>query len=531
MKFLPKGDVMLGGELFDKMQMSFVTRSLLSFLMKFAMSLNPFLHFSFGEDHTKDGMFEFPHLTFPLFRVMDRVVVTGPGETPPELGRELPEETADRVARRSGKGPNMNFKQDHIYSFSFHSMYVDFPRWSICNFPGYKYIDLKNFFGQQSIKVVCYELVDPSKPDGEDPNSGPSTLSHFNAYKQYLMSMELSHVSIMSTEELASADQELPFDEEESGDDDNASDNSETFDMERRETDERRSDVNDLVLDELNAAEDEGLLRDEVDDDAGQVTGDSMQQDDEDNDLGSLGTGIEYVTANSVVSIISLPAPWEGHKDSSGTSDGDNEGDECYFSDCHTSVGDVGGVAMRKECRDIPIVRFIRPAAAASSSQTSALRYPLKSLRRVVGGGNRSSPAGSNADESDHAGGPFEDSRESFLRSGDAVTIQCASTGRFLTVHRGWWISWTAEDTGSKCVFSINMMNSTGLSYAPDGSRIIAGKPFRLRSVRWPDWEVRGNHTNEIIIINFAVLLCRLGAMIPAMPNVLDSPLCYTKVA
>lgn len=72
MKVLPKGEVMLGGELTDKMQVSFMMRSLLSFLMKFAMSLNPFLHFGFGEDPDVDGKYEFPHLTFPLFRVIDR---------------------------------------------------------------------------------------------------------------------------------------------------------------------------------------------------------------------------------------------------------------------------------------------------------------------------------------------------------------------------------------------------------------------------------------------------------------------------
>lgn len=39
-------------------------------------------------------MFELPHLTFPLFRVMDRVIVTPPGGVLPELGKELKEDVS-----------------------------------------------------------------------------------------------------------------------------------------------------------------------------------------------------------------------------------------------------------------------------------------------------------------------------------------------------------------------------------------------------------------------------------------------------
>lgn len=48
MKNVPTGEVMLGGELQDKMDISFVTRALLSMFTKFFMALNPFLHFGFG---------------------------------------------------------------------------------------------------------------------------------------------------------------------------------------------------------------------------------------------------------------------------------------------------------------------------------------------------------------------------------------------------------------------------------------------------------------------------------------------------
>jgi hypothetical protein len=81
-------------------------------------------------------MYELPHLTFPLFRVMDRVIVTPPGGELPELGRELVEEEQQRKDRRAGKGEHTNFKEGFTYTFSFHSMYTDFSRWAIVNFPG-----------------------------------------------------------------------------------------------------------------------------------------------------------------------------------------------------------------------------------------------------------------------------------------------------------------------------------------------------------------------------------------------------------
>jgi hypothetical protein len=87
------------------------------------------------------------------------------------------------------------------------------------------------------------------------------------------------------------------------------------------------------------------------------------------------------------------------------------------------------------------------------------------------------------------------------LRCGDAVQIQSATTNRFLTVHKGWWLGWSMDEyiptssskhnrIASKVLFTIHPTDSTGLKYMPHGTPLVAGMPFRLRSVRWPDWEV-----------------------------------------
>lgn len=481
MKFVPQGEVILGGELADRMQVSFVTRSLLSFLMKFAMSLNPFLHFGFGDEPKPDGTFEYPHLTFPLFRVMDRVVVTAPGETPPELGKELPEVDSDRLLRRSGKGPHMSFQEGFTYSFSFHSMYIDFSRWSICNFPGYRAIDLRGFFGQQKVKVVCYELVDPKK---EDKIGRPSTLPHYNAYKHYLLSLEMSHACMMTAEELAAAEEEIIEEEEEKVEDqvhvEDLSNNVISSIQSGAETETER-EIDDESSSSSNS---DGEIEMELPISLQQIETTPGESDDENaasisrtNSCGSLGTGAEYVTTNTVVSLISIPPPWDTGSQKREGEDSDSE-DSSRYADCYISIADVVGVALRKECTDTPIVRFLRPLG--NSHLPISVRR-LNSLRKTFGTHKGSAPSGEES---------LIDPDNSVVCTGDEVMIQCASTGRYLTIHRGSWISWTAEDTGSKCLFSIQMMGPSGLSYASKGTKLIAGKPFRLRSVRWPDWEV-----------------------------------------
>jgi hypothetical protein len=484
MKFVPQGEVILGGELADRMQVSFVTRSLLSFLMKFAMSLNPFLHFGFGDEPKPDGNFELPHLTFPLFRVMDRVVVTAPGETPPELGKELPEVDSDRLLRRSGKGPHMSFQDGYTYSFSFHSMYIDFSRWSICNFPGYRAIDLRGFFGQQKVKVVCYELVDPKK---EEKIGRPSTLPHYNSYKHYLLSLEMSHTCMMTAEELAAAEEEILEEEEEKveeeGDQVDVEEPSISMIQSGAETETER-EIDDESSSSSNSdgeiETEPHLPLEQTETGAGESDDENLESISRTNSCGSLGTGAEYVTSNSVVSLISIPPPWDTGSQKRDGEDSDSD-DSSRYADCYISIADVAGVALRKECTDTPIVRFVRPLA--SSHLPLSVRR-LNSLRKTFGGNQKG-----NADSAEES--LIDQNNGRVLCTGDEVMIQCASTGRYLTIHRGSWISWTAEDTGSKCLFSIQMMGPSGLCYAAKGTKLIAGKPFRLRSVRWSDWEVR----------------------------------------
>jgi hypothetical protein len=511
MKSLPKGEVMLGGELTDKMQVSFIMRSLLSFIMKFAMSLNPFLHFSFGEDAQSDGRYEYPHLTFPLFRVMDRVVVTAPGEELPELGKELLETEADRVLRRNGKGVNC-FKEGYTYSFSFHSMYVDFSRWIICNFPGYRAIDLTGFLGQQKVKVVCYELVDPNtKSSSEDK---PPPAYHYNNFKRYLMYMEMTHTSIMSPEELANAEETI-LDECDPTPELEDADPVVCEGILTEDTNQNRSDVEDS---DSGSDDDFDLQRantiDHLDEPASEDITNSNSNLEKEDDVGSLKPGSEYVLANTVVSLLSTPLP----TDCQTTESNDIDHEECFDSlDSHFGITNSGGTAVRTECHDIPIVRFIRapvavPVVSTAQPNLIALRNPLSSLRRSIAVASRGMPRSSSSHVTSDDSISLSQTRSleeietnNVLTAGDEIMIQCASTGKFLTVHRGWWVNWTAQDLGLKSVFTLEILSSSGSSYALHGTKLVSGVPFRLKSVKWPQWEVgcydRPVHGRQLVVL------------------------------
>jgi hypothetical protein len=126
-------------------------------------------------------------MVFPLFQIMDRVVITKPGEIPPLLGQELPESDEDQAKRRSGE-VCIQFQPENIYSFSFHSSFVDFPTWTLCGFPGYNAIDIKTLLGIQVPKIVVYEFL----PDSSTLSRKPHL--HYVSRKNYLTSMELSFI-------------------------------------------------------------------------------------------------------------------------------------------------------------------------------------------------------------------------------------------------------------------------------------------------------------------------------------------------
>jgi hypothetical protein len=127
----PTGMLYIGAEVTERMQLGLVTRGLCRILLAFVRKLNNFMHYSFGDAKGE----QLPHIVFPLWSNVDKLVVTPPGDTPPELGRPLEEDPQARAKRVKNPTPPSDLSLDATYSLSINSMYIDLPSWKLCNLP------------------------------------------------------------------------------------------------------------------------------------------------------------------------------------------------------------------------------------------------------------------------------------------------------------------------------------------------------------------------------------------------------------
>jgi len=149
LKRIPRGTVYFGGELTEPMELSLVSKGISSVILRMLRKKTT-VHFSFGDDE------EYSHIVFPLLSVVDNLIVTRNGEKPPEIGFPFVETLDSKQERKSGIfQPDWNL--EYIYSFSIHSMSIDFPKWSIVNVPMISDLSLATFWGDSPIRIAIYE--------------------------------------------------------------------------------------------------------------------------------------------------------------------------------------------------------------------------------------------------------------------------------------------------------------------------------------------------------------------------------------
>jgi len=118
---------------------------------------------------------------FPIWKILDRIVISEPGVTPPPLGVEMFPDTGDKQKLNSMK-PYPIFDTNHIYSFSFHSMYVDLVNWRVINLPGVDEVELRSIWKDLPIHFVSYDLK-----EGHELNL------HRDVDKRYLFSFSVQN--------------------------------------------------------------------------------------------------------------------------------------------------------------------------------------------------------------------------------------------------------------------------------------------------------------------------------------------------
>ena len=202
----PRGTLYIGGEIPDKMNIGVMMRTLAGMMLRMVKSLaHGKFHHSFGSE-SKD---EIPHIVTSMYCGVDRFMVTPPGETPPALGREFPETDADRKVRRSSSN-ELDIDTSSTYSLSYNSMYIDLLGWRVVKIPGFKPIDLHNYWDDQPLIVPLYDLVGDGK-------------FHSGNNKRYFFRLEFQH----QPHEVAPVPSFPVSEDDEKGDDDDDDDDDE----------------------------------------------------------------------------------------------------------------------------------------------------------------------------------------------------------------------------------------------------------------------------------------------------------------
>lgn len=185
---IPKGRLFMGAEITKKMELGLFTKGLCASILKFGKSVNAYLHHSFGD---KDN-FELPHITGPLWSAVDRLIITGPGKTPPIMGETFPEDPVSRSIRRKVPDYTISVSLDNIYSFSFKTSNIDLIHWKAANLPLMGSMDLHTFWGDASLRMCAYCVPTEAKVEMND-NGLPKF--HPQSINQYCFALEVQHVS------------------------------------------------------------------------------------------------------------------------------------------------------------------------------------------------------------------------------------------------------------------------------------------------------------------------------------------------
>ena len=156
-KYKPTGTIFAGMEISDPMKLGLIANGLSNLILKLIRT--PTLHYSFVSSTER------AHICFPASTFFETMVVTPPSETPPAMGGiDFEGETPEMRVERKAYKTKIDWNTEDTYSMGFHSMYVDFPTWSIVSLPTGRDVPLQMFWGNSFASIVMYE-VDNDKKD------------------------------------------------------------------------------------------------------------------------------------------------------------------------------------------------------------------------------------------------------------------------------------------------------------------------------------------------------------------------------
>eukprot|EP00928_Gymnodinium_smaydae_P062583 TRINITY_DN4640_c0_g6_i2.p1 TRINITY_DN4640_c0_g6~~TRINITY_DN4640_c0_g6_i2.p1 ORF type:complete len:359 (+),score=93.76 TRINITY_DN4640_c0_g6_i2:48-1124(+) len=132
-----------------------VSSMLVNWVLGFVSAMNRLkdtgFHYNLHHRCMCDGDEERQQLVWPMLSA-DTVIATPVGTEPPVLTEAFVDTAMDEKKR-------MTIDTGHVFTFVWHSMYVDFARWMVCNVLGWNG-SLSGFVGLQPLNLSYYTLKD-----------------------------------------------------------------------------------------------------------------------------------------------------------------------------------------------------------------------------------------------------------------------------------------------------------------------------------------------------------------------------------
>lgn len=184
---------------------SYWTRQALEAAIAVTRLFMPSLHIAFVDEeleeggHTTPADDELPHVAFPLYQAVDEMVVTSfpdGHDKAPVLGQTSSfGETPEQKAARQHVPPGQEcFTTGSLYSFQFHTKYLDLPNWKLVNLPGLPDLSLNSICGHQPVRMAAYMITAPQDPAVElQPSPHSPFETHARVLKKYLFGFSLHY--------------------------------------------------------------------------------------------------------------------------------------------------------------------------------------------------------------------------------------------------------------------------------------------------------------------------------------------------
>ena len=103
----------------------------------------------------------------PAFHSFDRVVVTPPGETPPELGKHLPKRQSDIQRRKNFFKIDQTIDLESTYTFSMKNRRFDPLNWRVVGVPIVRQFTVSRY--TEAVRLSVYEVLEENGKPVEDP--------------------------------------------------------------------------------------------------------------------------------------------------------------------------------------------------------------------------------------------------------------------------------------------------------------------------------------------------------------------------